>query len=160
MSRTAPARGPISRTTPALICALALLALATAGASAAPTQQATRIYLPVVRQLTAPPTAVRFGTGQAGGALSGAGVAFDAGLTALFYEVTVEGGAGLPFRLEWSVDGRRLPELDRAAAMPPGGGPFISAIALSTGAPLPPGAYTLRVFVGGPLAAEGQATIR
>jgi hypothetical protein len=141
-------------------CALVALALAALALGVARAQAPARTYLPLVSQPAGPPAAVRFGTGLAGGELTGPGTTFGPGLTALYYEVTVADAVGQPFRLEWTVAGARRPELDRVGALPADGGPLAGAIALSTSAPLPQGPYLLRVYVGGLNSGSGQATIQ
>jgi hypothetical protein len=144
------------------LCALLALTLQTAfGAPGGPgpAQASLRVFLPVVSQAAGPPATIRFGSGIVGGQLLGAADSFSFGRTTLYYEVGVEGGAGQPYREEWSVNGQRRPELDRAGTLPPTGQPYLSGIALSTAAPLPRGAYQLRVFVGGLSSGVGQAMI-
>jgi hypothetical protein len=141
---------------------LALLALGLGGVRAepaAPAQLSPRVYLPALSLSAGPPATVRFGASLVGGELGGVAESFSAGRAALYYEVSVAGGAGLPFSLEWSLDGVRRPELDRSGALPADGRPYQSGIALSTAAPLPAGAYRLRVFVGGLPAGVGTARI-
>lgn len=141
----------------AIAAACSLLALTLQGALAQPP---FRAYLPLVNQPSGPPATVRFGATLAGGALGGVAASFPAGSPALYYEVTVEGAAGRPFTLEWTVNGQRRSELDRAGTLPADGGPYLGGIALSTSAPLPAGAYRLRVFIDGLPSGEGQASIQ
>lgn len=143
----------------ALVAVCVALALTPARAEQGAPAQTFRVYLPLVAQPPGPPATVRFGSGLAGGALSGVGASFPAGLRTLYYEVAAPAGGGLPFRLQWSVGGVRRPELDRAGFLPTDGAPLTGGIARSTGEPLPPGEYAVRVFVGGPLVGEGQARI-
>jgi hypothetical protein len=135
------------------------LAMAPARAQPGAPAQATRVFLPQIGQPAAPPATVRFGSGLSGGALSGVGTSFPAGLPALYYEVTVADGAGLPFRLEWTIAGTRRPELDRAGLLPADGTPLTGGITRSTGEPLPAGVYTLRVLVEGLYSGTGQARL-
>lgn len=137
----------------------AVLALGTGRAEQGAPAQNARVYLPSVTQPAGPPATVRFGAGLAGGALTGVGTSFPAGLPALYYEVTVAEGAGRPFRLEWIIAGTRRPELDRAGVLAADGAPLTGGIVRSTGEPLPPGDYALRVFVDGGRSGAGQARV-
>ncbi len=126
--------------------------------AAAPTQP-HRVYLAIVLAPTVPTATIRFGTGYNDGRLIGESAAFAAGLTELHYEVVVPDGAGQSFREEWTINGVRRPELDRSGVIPIDGSALHSAIALSTGDPLPSGVYRLRFFVNGSIAGEGEAEI-
>jgi hypothetical protein len=128
--------------------------------AAAPTQGTQRLYLPMLAYPAGPPATISFGTGQVGGQLVGEGRDFGFGIAALHYRVAVIGGSGRIFREEWFFDGVARPELTRSGVLPPGDAPYLSAIALSTGAPLPRGTYRLRLLVGGLVSGEAQAAIR
>ncbi|MEI8165858.1 MAG: hypothetical protein WCG26_05745 [Chloroflexales bacterium] len=145
------------------LCALLALTLQTAhGEPSAPglAQASFRTFLPIVSLPAGPPATIRFGTEIVGGQLIGVATSFTFGRTALYYDVSVEGGAGLPYREEWSLNGQRRPELDRAGTLPPTSGVYASGIALSTSALLPRGVYQLRLFVGDLPSGVGQATIQ
>lgn len=143
----------------ALMALCAALALTAAHAQPTAPTQITQLYLPMIGQATGPPATVRFGTGLSGGVLSGAATTFPAGLPALYYEISITDGEGQPFRLEWTIDGVRRPELDRDGLVPAAGAPVTGGIARSTGDPLPQGVYALRIYVGGLPSGQGQARI-
>jgi hypothetical protein len=136
------------------------VAAAPATPAAAPAQQSLRLHLPLLQHPPGPPTTISFGTAQADGQLIGEATSFSFGITALHYRVSVVGAVGRPFREEWTIDGVARPELARSGVLPAGEAAYLSAIALSTGAPLPRGAYRLRLLVDGLVGGEAQATIQ
>jgi hypothetical protein len=127
---------------------------------ATPAQQSQRLHLPLLRYPPGPPTTISFGTGEAGGQLIGEARSFGFGISALHYRVSVSGAAGRPFREEWTLDGVPRPELARSGLLPADEAIYLSAIALSTGAPLPRGSYRLRLLVDGLAGGEAVAEIR
>lgn len=129
-----------------------------AAPAAAPQQAPVRAYLAAVL-VDGPQATIGFGTGSGAGGLTGEASAFAFGLGRLYYRVDVPRGAGQPFREEWTVNGVRRPELDRSGSVPATSTTLTSAIALSTGNPLPRGSYQLRFVVGGIVAGEAQARI-
>lgn len=119
-----------------------------------------RMLLPVVFNVPAASATVRFGASQLDEQLNDIGDSFALGLTTLYYEVTVSGGAGGRLSEQWTVRGQRQPVLDRELDLPPGGASYLSGITLSTGAPLPVGSYELRLLLDDQLIGAGQAEIR
>jgi hypothetical protein len=116
--------------------------------------------LPLLQHPPGPPTSISFGTGQAEGELIGEAASFGYGLAELHYRVSVAGAVGRHFREEWTIDGVVRPELARSGVLPAGDAAYLSAIALSSGAPLPRGTYQLRLLVDGLLGGEAQAIIQ
>lgn len=128
--------------------------------AAALAQQSVRLHLPLLQYPPGPPTSISFGTGQADGQLIGEATSFSFGITALHYRVSVVGAEGRTFREEWSLNGVARPELTRSGVLPAAEATYLSAIALSTGAPLPPGSYRLRLLVDDLVGGEAEAIIR
>jgi hypothetical protein len=121
--------------------------------------QTNRIHLTMIFVAEAARAVVRFGSGANQGQLIGEASRFGVGLTALHYRVDLRDAAGKPFREEWTVNGQRQPNLDRRGTIPIDTSVLSSAIALSTGNPLPPGTYQLRILVNEQIVGEGQAVI-
>jgi hypothetical protein len=85
--------------------------------------------------------------GRLGDSRSGPATQFSYGITGLEYEVRVVGAAGASYREEWSLDGRRTPQLDSQGNVPASPATFTNTILYSTNQPLPRGIYQLRVLI-------------
>ncbi|MBP1464331.1 hypothetical protein EYB53_001290 [Candidatus Chloroploca sp. M-50] len=123
-------------------------------------EQPFQVWIPVIAEAPGPSARVRFGAGRNGDELLEEGTSFSFGLTTLYYAVSITDSSEGRFREEWIINGQHQPTLDRSGLLPqPEGGNYLSGITLSTGAPLPIGAYELHIFVDERLAGIGRLQV-
>ncbi|NCC31271.1 MAG: hypothetical protein EOM24_04500 [Chloroflexia bacterium] len=123
-------------------------------------EQPFQVWIPVIAETPGPRARVRFGADRNGDELLEEGTSFSFGLTTLYYAVSITDSTEGHFREEWIINGLRQPTLERSGLLPhPDGGSYLSGITLSTGVPLPIGAYELHIFVDARLAGIGRLQI-
>ncbi|HEX5690138.1 MAG TPA: hypothetical protein VFX76_09055 [Roseiflexaceae bacterium] len=148
------------------IAVLLLGSIAMTQAAAQPAQVVPRAYLPIVlRPITG---AITFGAAiDSNGIPTPPATQFTAGLRKLYYNAAIGNADGLPYRLEWTLNGTRQPGIDEsgtAVGNAENVNGFICYTQQGTSCDnptgtLPTGTYTLRLYVNDILLAENTATI-
>jgi hypothetical protein len=89
---------------------------------------------------------------------------FTYGIKQLGVSTTVEGGLDQPWRLEWSLNGQRVPDLDRQDVITQSPQLVTTVIVYGTqgqcGAALPQGVYQVRLFLNNAFYQEATVTIQ
>jgi hypothetical protein len=149
-----------------MVAAVLLGSLAIAQAAAQPAQLQPRAFLPLVFRPV-------LGVITFGSAVDGNGIPtppatqFPAGLRKLYYNAAISNANGLPFRLEWTLNGTRQPGIDESGTVISDAYNFsgficYTQVGTSCDNPtntLPSGTYNLRLFVHNILITENTATI-
>jgi hypothetical protein len=145
----------------AVVVALALL-LALSGSlkAQAPEQH---VFLPLV--VSQPLVKIEFGTGvDSEDRLVNPGTVFAYGIARLYYQYTVTGALGQPYRTEWFVDGVRQPQLDDSGTILDTSAVFTNSFCSPTlsscDQPVPRGAYRVKFYIDEVFFSEATAVVQ
>ena len=89
---------------------------------------------------------------------------FGYGLRELYLLETIQGANGKSFKVEWTIDGNRITDLDETGAVPSNAYNYSSVIMYGVGgncgSAVPRGTYSIKFYIDGQLFKQGQAVIR
>ena len=151
-----------ARRLPAVVLALALL-LALSGSLKAQAPEQPQVFLPLV--VSQPLVQIEFGTGvDSEDNLVNPGTVFAYGIARLYYQYTVTGALGQPYRTEWSVDNVRQPQLDDSGTILDTSAVFTNFFCSralgSCDQPVPRGAYRVRFYIDEVFFSEATAVVQ